>query len=388
MTTFTGDRTGRTYDTRGGRVLGSGGGGTVTLTGDGQDAVKVLAEPLAEPLLLSCRTQWVQAAALEPYRAVVTETAGTTALILRPVAGQTLEQWMAVWFKKDRSGHTPDLPAARLLVEVAHALAAAVAALNRLGWRTDDLKPANVMAEIVGGRLVGLLVIDPDSVVLAAKVRLGDGSTAAVEPATNGTPDYVRPERTAVGSSLPFAFDDGAWALAVCVYQLLYLGKHPAASTDPRTAGQSFDELLANGHCPRWTDPAHCPKGPVTYAVDPAVGRLLGATFTAKAPAGRAAPADFERALAAWRADFGPRPQRVRAARRGAGRAGHAARRAVRHLSPSAASAFVLVALVWVCWAKWSAGVPGPGVAAPEVAPAKKKPDYPLPDRTWSKLWD
>lgn len=277
-----------------GAKLGEGGEGVVFEARDGKRAIKLYHKPLAGPAADKLR-----AMVLADTQALGAQAAWPLALIAGPggaIAGFVMQKAPepfdihAVYSPRDRREKLPRADW-RFLVHVAANLAAAFHAAHDAGVIIGDVNHGSVRV----GKDGRVRLIDCDSYQITQggrTLRCGVGVDAYTPPELQGA-SLADVDRTS---------DHDAFGLAVLIFQLLFMGRHPFAGA-PRVAGAPTDipaaiaarayAYAAGGKLLRPP-----PSAPPIDLVSPDLVSLFEQAFAGKGP--RPSPLAWHQALMAF----------------------------------------------------------------------------------------
>ena len=277
-----------------GAKLGEGGEGVVFEARDGKRAIKIYHKPLAGAAgdklraMVSLETAGLAAQAAWP-EALIAGPGGAIAGFVMQKAAEPFDIH-AVYSPRDRRDKLPRADW-RFLVHVAANLAAAFHAAHEAGVIIGDVNHGSVRV----GKDGRVRLIDCDSYQIMQQgrtLRCGVGVDAYTPPELQGV-SLADVDRTR---------DHDAFGLAVLIFQLLFMGRHPFAGA-PRVPGAPTDipaAIAARAYAyadkgPLLKPP---PSAPPIELVSPDLVRLFEQAFAGKGP--RPTPLVWHQALMAF----------------------------------------------------------------------------------------
>ncbi len=277
-----------------GPKLGEGGEGVVFEALDGQRAIKLYHKPLAGPAadklraMVSLETIGLGAQAAWPL-ALIAGPGGAIAGFVMQKAAEPFDIH-AVYSPRDRREKLPRADW-RFLVHVAANLAAAFHAAHEAGVIIGDVNHGSVRV----GKDGRVRLIDCDSYQITQggrTLRCGVGVDAYTPPELQGA-SLADVDRTS---------DHDAFGLAVLIFQLLFMGRHPFAGA-PRVAGAPTDipaaiAARAYAYAGQGKLLRPPPSAPPIDLVSPDLVSLFEQAFAAKGP--RPSPLAWHQALMAF----------------------------------------------------------------------------------------
>jgi DNA-binding helix-hairpin-helix protein with protein kinase domain/predicted RNA-binding Zn-ribbon protein involved in translation (DUF1610 family) len=218
-----------------GKIIGRGGEGEVRALGDGQHVAKLYFKPDASR---EAKVRTMVALGLAKRAGLIafpldiaTDRSGSfRGFTMRAVADHQPIHFLTA--PKSRKVHFPTADY-RFLVRVAANTARAIAEVHAMGCTVGDINHSGILVS----SKATVSLIDADSFQLDVNGRL--------YPCLVGVPDYTPPElqgRSLAG--VPRTVEHDHFGLAVTVFQLLFMGRHPCAG-ETSDAALSLEELIA-----------------------------------------------------------------------------------------------------------------------------------------------
>ena len=280
-----------------GRELGRGGEGTVyELKNDSSRVLKLYNEPLAstqtEKLkqMIAMRNPAIEAYAAWPTDLVTDDKGAVCGFVMKKLAGYV--PLHMIFSPMDRKKTFPD-KGYNFLVHVARNLATAFHKLHEAGLVVGDVNEGNILINASG--LISF--IDCDSFQVKK-----DNSYFFCEV---GVPRYTPPEllSSASFSNVIRTENTDSFSLAVLIFQLLFLGRHPFAGIN-RSAKDMDEETAIKQHEFAYSltnkkKKLHPPKG--SFNIESLSARLIAFFHRSfEQDGGRPLPADWVVALDAF----------------------------------------------------------------------------------------